>query len=279
MGEAPFIEEESPQVQALLEQAWAAESGRGLNQDKVLAATLYRQAGQMGSSEGYYRAALIHIPAESDRMRWNIAACLLSAASRLGHQQAAEMLEKVPSDTDREALECSEKENDEAIRNSLMSTEIELARFDLERYVEGLPLRKQAIVGLVRKLAPLYAVDVRLALAVASVESNFNSQALSPKMAMGVMQLIPATAERFNVRNPYDAEQNIRGGLAYLRWLARYYGGDLVRVIAAYNAGEKAVDLHGGIPPYRETVNYVARVLSFSGRAFSDLPPTGAGRR
>ena len=83
---------------------------------------------------------------------------------------------------------------------------------------------------------------------------------------MGVMQLIPATAERFNVRQPFNAEQNIHGGLAYLRWLKTYYAGDTVRVLAAYNAGEKAVDRYGGIPPYQETLAYVARVMGYSGR-------------
>ncbi len=86
-------------------------------------------------------------------------------------------------------------------------------------------------------------------------------------MAMGVMQLIPATAERFNVRQPFDAEQNIRGGLAYLRWLHQYFGGDIVRIVAAYNAGEGAVTRHNGVPPYRETQTYVVRVLSFAGRS------------
>jgi uncharacterized membrane protein YdfJ with MMPL/SSD domain len=74
------------------------------------------------------------------------------------------------------------------------------------------------------------------------------------------MQLIPATAERFNVRQPFNAEQNIHGGLAYLRWLKTYYAGDTVRVLAAYNAGEGAVERHGGLPPFAETVDYVRKV-------------------
>jgi len=88
------------------------------------------------------------------------------------------------------------------------------------------------------------------------------------------MQLIPETAARFNVKRPFDAEQNIRGGLAYLRWLLRYYGGDVVRAVAAYNAGEGAVDRYGGVPPYLETEFYVSRVLGFSG-----LLPGASGRR
>jgi soluble lytic murein transglycosylase-like protein len=109
-------------------------------------------------------------------------------------------------------------------------------------------------------------VDVKLALAVASVESNFDVSARSPKNAQGVMQLIPETAARFNVKNTYNAEQNIRGGLAYLRWLLTYFDGDMVRVVAAYNAGEKAVDKYQGIPPYHETQAYVRLVLYYAGR-------------
>ena len=75
--------------------------------------------------------------------------------------------------------------------------------------------------------------------------------ALSPKNAKGLMQLIPATAARFNVRNPYDPAQNIRGGIAYLSWLLAYFEGDVTLVAAAYNAGEGAVERYRGVPPYR----------------------------
>jgi soluble lytic murein transglycosylase-like protein len=134
-------------------------------------------------------------------------------------------------------------------------------------YLSGLPQDRKQVARLIRRLAPVYRVDPHLALAIASAESNFNSHAVSPKMAMGVMQLIPATAERFNVRQPFDAEQNIRGGLAYLRWLHQRFGGDIVRIVAAYNAGEGAVTQYNGVPPYRETQTYVVRVLSFAGRS------------
>lgn len=269
LAEAPVADEEPPRIQALLEQGWAVEAGLGLARNPPLAALLYRQAGELGSAEGYYRAALMHLPAGGEAAPWGVAACLLTAASQLGHHRAAELLESVTRDATRDDMACNDDDGTPAI----------LARFDLDRYLGNLPLPKKHVVGLIRRLAPVYAVDVRLALAVASVESNFNTQALSPKMAMGIMQLIPATAERFNVKKPFDPEENIRGGLAYLRWLGRYYKGDVVRVVAAYNAGEQAVDRHRGIPPYRETAAYVVRVLSFAGDGLNRLPPTGAGRR
>ena len=121
------------------------------------------------------------------------------------------------------------------------------------------------MAALVVRLAREYDVDPRLAQAIAGVESNFDRLAQSPKNARGVMQLIPETAARFNVRDPLDAEDNIRGGLAYLRWLHRYFKGDLVRVVAAYNAGEGAVQRYGGVPPYFETRAYVGRVLTMAG--------------
>ena len=118
------------------------------------------------------------------------------------------------------------------------------------------------IERLVRKLAPQYQVSPQLVLAIIAVESNFNVTAVSPKAAMGLMQLIPQTAKRFGVKNAFDAQDNISGGLAYLRWLLAYFEGDVVLVAAAYNAGEGAVNQHRGIPPFDETREYVKRVMS-----------------
>jgi soluble lytic murein transglycosylase-like protein len=125
----------------------------------------------------------------------------------------------------------------------------------------NLPAWKQQVADLVGKLAPRYGVDARLALSVIAVESNFDTRARSPKDARGLMQLIPDTAARFNVKNPFDPRQNVLGGLAYLRFLLAYYRGNVALAAAAYNAGEKAVDRHGGVPPYAETRDYVRKVL------------------
>lgn len=252
---APVVEGEAPRVQALLEQGWAAESGRGLRRNPFLAAGLYRQAGALGSSEGYYRAALVLLPNTRVVPAGGNAACLLAAASQLGHNGAALLLERAGR-VDR-PIDAGCPEDPSMGRIYL--------EFDLDRYVSGLRLPRQQVVAMIRRLAPLYGVNPRLAVAMAAVESNFDPWAFSPKSAMGVMQLIPATAERFGVRNPYDPEQNIRGGLAYLRWLHVYFGGDVERMVAAYNAGEGAVMKHGGVPPYAETLAYVSRVLYFSG--------------
>jgi soluble lytic murein transglycosylase-like protein len=118
------------------------------------------------------------------------------------------------------------------------------------------------IASVVQRLAPRYSLDPKLVLAIISVESNFNKFALSPKDAMGLMQLIPKTADRFKVDKPFDVTQNIMGGMAYLRWLLAYFEGDLVLVTAAYNAGEHNVDKYLGVPPFAETQDYVRKVLA-----------------
>ena len=106
-----------------------------------------------------------------------------------------------------------------------------------------------------------YRVDKNLVKSVITVESCFRVKAKSHANARGLMQLIPATAKRFGVRNSYNAQQNIRGGVKYLKFLKARYKGDLKKVLAAYNAGEGAVDKYNGIPPYKETKNYVKNVL------------------
>jgi soluble lytic murein transglycosylase-like protein len=123
------------------------------------------------------------------------------------------------------------------------------------------------IERLVQQLAPQFNVNPKLALAIIAVESNYNTVALSNKNAMGLMQLIPDTAKRFGVRNAFDPQQNIRGGMAYLRWLLAYYQGDVKLVAAAYNAGEGNVDKHRGVPPFAETQDYVRRVVERFGSA------------
>jgi soluble lytic murein transglycosylase-like protein len=123
------------------------------------------------------------------------------------------------------------------------------------------------IERLVYQLAPQFNVNPKLALAIIAVESNFDTVALSNKNAKGLMQLIPDTARRFGVRNAFDPQQNIRGGMAYLRWLLAYYQGDVRLVAAAYNAGEGAVDKHRGVPPFAETQEYVRRVVARFGNA------------
>ncbi len=124
-------------------------------------------------------------------------------------------------------------------------------------------LDKIAIKQLVIQTAHRYGVEPALALAVAKAESNFEPNALSPKGAMGVMQLMPETAKSLGVSNPFDPVQNIDGGIRYLKHLVEQFGGNITLAVAAYNAGPNAVRRYGGVPPYPETQNFVRRVLAY----------------
>lgn len=115
--------------------------------------------------------------------------------------------------------------------------------------------------NLIAEAAELYQLPNSFIRAVMRVESNFNPNVVSSAGAMGLMQLMPKTAQSMGVSDPFDVRQNVLGGARYLRILANRFKGDLILTVAAYNAGEGAVDKYEGIPPYKETQRYVRRVL------------------
>jgi soluble lytic murein transglycosylase-like protein len=117
------------------------------------------------------------------------------------------------------------------------------------------------ITALATAAARRHGLEPALVLAVVQVESAFRPHAISPKGAQGLMQLMPPTARELGVKDAFDPEQNLDGGARYLRQLLVRYKGDVKRALAAYNAGPGAVDRHQGVPPYRETRQYVRRVL------------------
>jgi len=136
------------------------------------------------------------------------------------------------------------------------------------------PVVEDSLDALVIQHAQRHALRPELVRAVIQVESGFNPRARSPKGAMGLMQLMPATARELGVTNPYDPSQNIQGGTAYLRQLLDRYDGDERLALAAYNAGAGAVDRYGrNVPPYQETRDYVRRIGLKAGTAVGDPTP------
>lgn len=261
--------EESPRARALLLQGdqLAAELDdveKGWN-----AATLYCEAARIGSAEAQYRLGMQYAFGKGVPENREQAAALFQIAAHQGHAEALNMLETINLQQAERLPPCVLAEvvpEKLPPRISLVAAgEPEVTRIQL--YVENLPKSRRWVVEMVRSLSTWYGIDPNFALSVIAVESNFSPEALSNKQAMGLMQLIPATAERFNVKNAFDATQNIKGGLKYLRWLLAYYRGNTELVAAAYNAGERAVDRYKGVPPYPETRNYVKRVMEFYQRA------------
>jgi len=126
-------------------------------------------------------------------------------------------------------------------------------------------LRETIYSELISATAQTHGVDPILVQALIQVESNYQPRARSSKGAMGLMQLMPSVAREYNVRNAYDPKANIDAGIRKLKALIEKWGGDVTLALAAYNAGDGAVSKFNGIPPYRETQNYVSRILSIAG--------------
>lgn len=208
-----------------------------------------------GDAESQYQLAWVFAHGRGSGRRDDWAAYLFFAAGAQGHHDARQMLQSV-SWPPAEVPDC-------------FTHSIVAASTAPSMAIAAPP----HIETLVRKLAPQYQVAPQLALAIIAVESNFNVAAMSSKNAQGLMQLIPQTARRFGVRNAFDAQQNIRAGMAYLRWLLAYFEGNVSLVAAAYNAGEAAVDRHRGVPPYDETREYVRRVVARTGSAPQPFDP------
>ena len=235
----------------LVTKAIAYEHGEGVRKDQKLAAELYCQAARDGDTNGMFGLGWMYANGRGVAHDEAIAASLFARAARLGHAQARDMVRFVGEDQGI-VLECMLPAQPDTVEAATVAS---------ADPINDLPPDKKRIAQLVVQAAPGYSIDPRLALAIVTTESNFQPDARSPKDARGVMQLIATTATRFSVKNRLDAKENIRGGLAYLRWLLAYYEGQVALAVAAYNAGEAAVDHYRGIPPYRETRDYVRRVL------------------
>jgi len=236
----------------LFEQAQRLEHGEGVARDLDQAAALYCRAARLGAPEAQYALGWMYANGRGvvhdDGVAWR----LFGLAAEQGHAAGARMQALLPATPGAALPACMAP--DPALE------------LDLALPIPDYPATPQ-LRALVDRLAPEYEIEPALALAIIAVESGFNRTAVSPKDARGLMQLIPATASRFCVLDAFNPEQNLRGGLAYLRWLLARYSGDVALATAAYNAGEQAVDQYGGVPPYDETRAYVRRIGQLYGKS------------
>ncbi|MBE0436449.1 MAG: transglycosylase SLT domain-containing protein [Methylomicrobium sp.] len=257
-----ILELEMPATRQLMERAFRlTRAGRNRN-DYWQAAVNFCKAARLGSIEAQYQLGMLYASGTGVRSHRDYAAALFATAGQQGHQLAQAMLDSMPLKK-LQLPGCMLSDKHLPAKSGYRSHSFSFAKdIDIDKLIKKLPPQKTWIIDLVYTMAPWYQIDPRLALSIISIESNFNPNAVSPKNAMGLMQLIPATAERFNVQDAFDAAQNIKAGLRYLRWLLKRYDGDVALAAAGYNAGEGAVDRHKGIPPYPETQAYVARVLN-----------------
>jgi soluble lytic murein transglycosylase-like protein len=248
---------ESTLIQLLREEAASYETGEGgVDRDGPRAAALYCKAARLGDAESQFRLGWMYANGLGVDRSDGMAAFFFQIAAEQGLEQARQMLSVVGGPT-QDVPPCMRAEDLVATSPTAPAVAMPAAL----RHIDAPP----HIVRLVQKLAPEFQIEPRLALAIIEAESNFDPVARSQRNAKGLMQLIPATAARFNVRNPYDATQNIRGGLAYLRWLLAYFEGDVALVAAAYNAGEGTVERYRGVPPYLETRAYVRKIVQAVG--------------
>ena len=240
---------------ARLDLARRYEHGEGMERDYAMARELYCALTHEGSATAAYHLGWMYLNGRGVERDDDMAAAWLKVAAEGGHGPSRNLL-KTLSHADRTVeRDCPQD------RWQTQSAEA------LEQ------LAPDEIEGLAKRWALEYELDPYLVLAVIAVESDFKMRAVSHKSAMGLMQLIPATAARFGVKNVFDPSENIRAGSEYLRWLLDHFDGDLKLALAGYNAGENKVLAYAGVPPYRETLGYIEKIRDLY--AHPDLEPNG----
>ena len=243
---------QAAQFAELRAKARAYQYGEGVARDPTRAQETYCLAAREGDAEAQYDLGWMYANGIGLPRNDELAALFFGLAAEQGHAQARNLV-RLMGDPAPDLPEC--------MRDPILPDfVVEPLKFDSDETFEPTTPEQAAVAALVQKIAPEYGISPRLALAVIRAESNFDPKARSPKNAQGLMQLIPETSARFNVRKPFDSAQNVRGGLAYLRWLLAYFKGDVKLAVAAYNAGERAVERYRGVPPYAETRAYVERI-------------------
>lgn len=238
----PAAPARDPEAQFALARRY--EHAEGVTRDYAQAVALYCRAAEQGHGGAAHNLAWMYLNGRGVVRNDDTAATWLKIAAENGSRVSANLLARMPSantDADRGCPEAKGKWHQQSAEK-------------LDRLVPE-PIRV-----VVERWAQEFDLDPYLVLAVITVESAFDSKAVSAKSAQGLMQLIPETAGRFGVGDAFDPSENVRGGSQYLRWLLDHFDGDLRLALAGYNAGEGAIATHGGVPPYRETIGYLEKI-------------------
>lgn len=245
---AVYAQDAAPGSPSLVASALQYEHAEGVPRDFQKAAALYCAAAKDGNAQAQFSLGWMYANGRGVARDDHIAAQLFAMAAKQGQQTARSMLHYTPPPAAVLMPACL---NPDTVQPA--------ATGDHPNVSGPLISASNPISKLVTRLALQYEVDPQLVMTVIAIESGFNVNARSSRNAQGLMQLIPETAQRFRVKNTLNAEDNVRGGIAYLKWLLAYFKGNVQMVAAAYNAGEGAVEKYHGIPPYPETQEYVRR--------------------
>jgi hypothetical protein len=243
------------------------EHAEGVVKDFPKAHDSYCLAARLDFSEAFLRLGWMYANGRGVPRNDAMASSLFKRAAALGDEMGARLAEMIRGDKEEYPSCLTSKGPLSVAQQTTFETKpIELPRLPtLPKAMSFSQLTsadKIKFASSVTQLSKEFKIDPRLIMAVMRAESNYDPLARSSKGAQGLMQLIPETAERFAVKDITDPFDNIRGGMAYLKWLLSFFRGDVVLSLAAYNAGEKTIEKFGGVPPYTETMAYVQRIRS-----------------
>jgi soluble lytic murein transglycosylase-like protein len=242
----PALAFENEPSTSLTQLAIGYENGEGVARDLARAHALYCEAASRGDPQASLNLAWMYLNGRGVPREDSIAVYWLNKASDAGLPQAVNLLGLLKGVAPSRSAGCA----------------------DEPAKAQTTIVAPREIREIVQDIAPKSGLDDHLVLAVISVESAFNTHAVSSKNAKGLMQLMPSTIARFGVKDPFDPRENIRAGVHYLKWLLQRFHGDLKLALAAYNAGEGVVDAYGGVPPFSETITYIQRIqLRYDPRA------------
>jgi soluble lytic murein transglycosylase-like protein len=240
----------SRDAEQLVRQAARLEHGEGIARSADGAISLYCLAARAGHAQAQYSLGWIYANGRGVARNDALAAAWFQRATASKDPHSARMLRRLGAQAPS-AARCLLSSGSEML--APLSTVANPSRARVAYWVH--------------QIAPAAGIDPNLVLSIIQIESAFNARAKSPKNARGLMQLLPATARRFGTLNEWDPLDNIRGGVAYMEWLLEQFKGDVRLALAGYNAGEGAVRKYSGIPPYKETQNYVRLVMRLCNKA------------